>query len=350
MSATAEKFGGSRDAPTLARCRRARRCRRDRPGPPPTTARRRASGCGPATPARRSRAAPPTPCAPTRRGDRSASCAGNPFKPAPHTVVSAPEAELARAALQVHCRVDLLDAVPGNVHLPAAPDEDCGHDGSSLAHAFELEVVDLAAAPSVAVHELMVEHAEPDVDRLAHPCPAFVRIISGTAATAIARMTTRYSSPNAFPSFPFAYGPMYALSFATRRIGTYVRGSATAEKITEYSVTSTGSTPVRMTSDASAKSASQVSVKRGAPEGFRYLPHSQPRNCARLYAPENATSSAAPPIANSMPTSASRRPISPSGACAISAAVPRKSAEMPCGSRSAPAQIISAKERRPPRP
>ena len=74
-----------------------------------------------------------------------------------------------------------------------AADEDL-HDLRRVAvEAGDLEIVDLAAVLAVAVDELVVEDAERDVDvgDLAHPWPPCVSSISGMAAIAIARMTTK---------------------------------------------------------------------------------------------------------------------------------------------------------------
>ena len=125
-------------------------------------------------------------------------------------------------------------------------------------------------------------------------------------------------------------------------------GSATTEKITEISVTNTGSTPVTTIRNPSRSITIQASVKRGAPALWRYFPHSQPKNWAMLYAPAKPESIAAPDTAKSIPTRARMRPICPSADCATSAPVPSSWASIPCGSRSAPAEIISAKESRPP--
>ena len=74
-----------------------------------------------------------------------------------------------------------------------AADEDLHDLGRGAVEAGELEIVDLAAVLAVGVDELVIEHAERDVDfdDLAHPCPPLVSISSGMAATAIARMTTK---------------------------------------------------------------------------------------------------------------------------------------------------------------
>jgi hypothetical protein len=54
----------------------------------------------------------------------------------------------------------------------------------------ELEVVDLSAVASVDVHQLVVEHAEPEVE-LAHPCPMFDKTSTGIAATEMIAITIR---------------------------------------------------------------------------------------------------------------------------------------------------------------
>ena len=53
------------------------------------------------------------------------------------------------------------------------------------------EVVDVAAAATVLVEELVVENVMADVNLLHQFCPTFVISISGMAATAITRITIR---------------------------------------------------------------------------------------------------------------------------------------------------------------
>ena len=58
----------------------------------------------------------------------------------------------------------------------------------------------------------------------------------------------------------------------------------------------------------------------------------------------------APPTANRMPTSASNKPILPSGSLAPRPIVPRCSGEMPWPRKTVAPMIISANESVPPRP
>ena len=77
------------------------------------------------------------------------------------------------------------------MHFATAPDQQLGHDRFPVADSCDLEIVDLPAAQSIAVDDLVIEQAEPEVDRPAHPCPKFVSTRSGTALTAITRITNR---------------------------------------------------------------------------------------------------------------------------------------------------------------
>jgi hypothetical protein len=104
---------------------------------------------------------------------------------------------------------DGLHIRPGNPYDPAAPKArrhatestavtPGGRTGKDrldrrrvFAQASEVQVVDLPTASALGVDELMVEQAQPEIDALAHPCPMLLRIISGIAAIATSRMTTR---------------------------------------------------------------------------------------------------------------------------------------------------------------
>lgn len=109
---------------------------------------------------------------------------------------------------QVHARSDLDHLAPGQPDEPASSgpggkaseaasptpgggaDEDRGDARLSVADVLELEVVDLPATAALAVEQLVVEHAEGEVD-LAHPWPMFESSSNGIAATAITSTTTR---------------------------------------------------------------------------------------------------------------------------------------------------------------
>src|SRR5206468_4322269 len=88
---------------------------------------------------------------------------------------------------------------------PVPPGVAAGEDlcdlGLVRVEAGELEVVDVAAVAALAVHELVVEHAEPEVD-VRHPWPPLERIIKGIAETAITRMSTKYAMPTMFEKRP----------------------------------------------------------------------------------------------------------------------------------------------------
>ena len=75
-------------------------------------------------------------------------------------------------------------ALPG-----VAADEDLGHFRLAGAHAGDLEVVDVAAVAPLGVDELVIEHAEPEIELgRRSSLPPFVMIISGIAETAITRI------------------------------------------------------------------------------------------------------------------------------------------------------------------
>jgi hypothetical protein len=70
--------------------------------------------------------------------------------------------------------------------------ENRDHFGGFTGAAFDREIIDVAAAATAFVDQLMVEDMQPDVE-LSVPqfCPAFVMIINGTALNATTAMTTR---------------------------------------------------------------------------------------------------------------------------------------------------------------
>ncbi len=84
-----------------------------------------------------------------------------------------------------------------------AADEDLRHLRRAVRETGELQVVDVAAVAPVAIDELMVEHAQAEVD-LDHPVPPFVRSINGIADTAITRIRMKYTMPSTFESAPVA--------------------------------------------------------------------------------------------------------------------------------------------------
>ena len=142
-------------------------------------------------------------------------------------IVPASEPELVRSLVELDVRVDAGHLVPRDADAPTTsqpsgdpadhtrprtPDsgaaEDRDHFEIPARRAFERDVVDLAATPSVGVEQLMVEQVQTEVDRLRQFCPTFVRIMSGMAVTAITMITTRYRIPNAFAIRPFVYSRM----------------------------------------------------------------------------------------------------------------------------------------------
>ena len=153
-------------------------------------------------------------------------------------IVAAAEPELFGALAELDVRADLRNLTPWDANSAAAAQpggDPSEHSGSAapdrgtaenrdhfelLAWAtLEREIVDLPAAPVLRVEQLMVEDVQPEVDRLGQFWPTFVRIISGTAVSAITMITTKYTRPRMFPRRPFVYSRMYARSFATRKMG-----------------------------------------------------------------------------------------------------------------------------------
>ena len=105
---------------------------------------------------------------------------------------------------------DLDNLSPGDPHSPPASDpggdapEEAGspapdpgpaedrHDLRIVARAaLDDEIVDVAAAASLAVDQLVVEDAEREIEFFAHDCPTFVRIMSGIAESDTVRMISR---------------------------------------------------------------------------------------------------------------------------------------------------------------
>jgi len=142
-------------------------------------------------------------------------------------IVSASEPKLLRTFTQLHVRVDGFHFFPRDAHAPAAPqpggdppdpsrprppDSGAAQDRDCLealaGSALQRDVIDLPATPSLGIEQLMVEQIEAEVDRLRQFCPTFVRIMSGTALTAITMMTTRYTIPSALAIGPFVYSRM----------------------------------------------------------------------------------------------------------------------------------------------
>ena len=163
---------------------------------------------------------------------------GNLLDVRPEPIVAAAEPELVGPFAELDVRMDLRDLTPRNANSTAAaqpggdpsehsgavppdvgPAEDGDHFELFTGVALECEIVDLAAASVLGVEQLMVEDVQPEVDCLAQFWPTFVRIISGTAVSAITMITSKYTRPRTFPRRPFVYSRMYVRSFATRKIG-----------------------------------------------------------------------------------------------------------------------------------
>ena len=103
----------------------------------------------------------------------------------PEAIVSSAEPELVGTPAELDVRTDLGDLMPRNPHAaassdpgsdapdqsaPGSPDswtaEDCGQFEVRTGRALERKVVDLSAAPAVAVEQLMIEDVQPEVDRV----------------------------------------------------------------------------------------------------------------------------------------------------------------------------------------
>ena len=126
-------------------------------------------------------------------------------------VVAPSEAEFARSVFQLDRGIELCDFAPRDADFSAAPDRACeaadpacalgpvagaAEDRDDFGHLtgapFDREVVDVAAAPSVPVEELVVENVQADIDLPGSQFwPTFVRIINGIAASATIPITTR---------------------------------------------------------------------------------------------------------------------------------------------------------------
>src|SRR3954470_16444592 len=156
----------------------------------------------------------------------------------PQAIVAAAEAELFGALAELNVREDLRHLAPRDTNSAAAaqpggdPSEHSGSAGPDAGTAenrdhlellpgaaLEREIVDLPAAAVLRVEQLMIEDVEPEVDRLGQFWPTFVRIISGTAVSAITLISTKYPKPRALRRGPFVYSRMYVRSFATRKMG-----------------------------------------------------------------------------------------------------------------------------------
>ena len=142
-------------------------------------------------------------------------------------IISASETKLLRTPTELHMRTDAVHLFPRDAHAPAAPqpggdppdpagprspDSGAAQDRDYLEvlarPALERDVIDLSATPALSIEQLVIEQVETEVDRLRQFCPTFVRIMSGTALTAITMMTTRYTIPSTLAIRPFVYSRM----------------------------------------------------------------------------------------------------------------------------------------------
>ena len=142
-------------------------------------------------------------------------------------IVSPSEPKLVRTLSEVHVRADAVHLFPRDARAPTAPqpggdppdpsgprppDSGAAKDRDYLEilarPALERDVIDLSATPALDIEQLMIEQVEAEVDRLGQFCPTFVRIMSGTALTAITMMTTRYTIPSTLAIRPFVYSRM----------------------------------------------------------------------------------------------------------------------------------------------
>src|SRR5207253_2278391 len=116
------------------------------------------------------------------------------------SVVCSAQSQGGRVILELHRGFDHVDLAPvdanssvtadpageaadpaGTGSPVAGPDENRDYFGGVTGAAFDREVINVAAPPTVLVDELMVEDVEGDVELSLHQfCPAFVMIISGT--------------------------------------------------------------------------------------------------------------------------------------------------------------------------
>ena len=98
---------------------------------------------------------------------------------------------------------------PGAASPGTRPAQDCDHLERLTRPPFEGKLVDVPAAPGLRVEQLVVDEAQSEIDlSRAQFWPTFVRIMSGTALTAITMMTTRYTIPSALAIRPFVYSRM----------------------------------------------------------------------------------------------------------------------------------------------
>ena len=167
-------------------------------------ARDRRAGRGSGRSAARTRS---RPCGRRSRGERSQSVApGDLLEVRAQAVVAAAEAELVGASCAAGrpsrssrprstatrtwppppIQPASRPIQPGALPPVAGPDEDRDDLGHLARAAFDREVVDVAAAAAVLVEQLVVEDVQSEVELAAAQFwPAFVRIISGIAVSAI---------------------------------------------------------------------------------------------------------------------------------------------------------------------
>ena len=223
----------------------------------------------------------------------------------------------------------------------------------------ELDVVDLADQPPVAVDELAVEQLEhgpaSPVRRQVRGVRASLMIPpSSRSSTGSSRARRRRGAPCrtiaiVFFTGPFTLSPMYVRSLATTRIGKYVSGSAAAESTIEYSVTLIGID--RGDADDHRDERSRPARRGGtahASRGRTSLPHCQPKYCDIVYPHDSAVSSAAPNVHATKPTMMKASPTLPSASDVGSATCERLSTPIPSGWNTSAAPAIRPSERSPP--
>lgn len=105
--------------------------------------------------------------------------------------------------------LDVRHLLPGDANPPVSPTAEDRDDLQRLAGpTLEPDVVNLAAPAALRVDQLMIEHVEPEVDRIVQFWPTFVRIIKGIAAIEMSKMTPRYNTPSVLATGPFTCSRM----------------------------------------------------------------------------------------------------------------------------------------------
>src|SRR3954451_20517115 len=147
----------------------------------------------------------------SREAPTASSCSRNPRQPPGRAPLGIVEAELVCRLVELDDVGNLGDVVPGygddvlwrerpqHACEPAwealdssgLPDEQACHLAGTAKRLAEFDVTDPAAALTLAIDELAIEHRQRQVERVHQPDPMLVRISSGTAVSARTRMTTK---------------------------------------------------------------------------------------------------------------------------------------------------------------